>query len=159
MEFRLRYRSDLVQNMTSLLNIWQSPRFQRDLVTERHRSLSNLEVRLVWTLGSLGPSRPSELSTALDATNTSVSKAIAKLDAAGLVIREPSPTDRRSHALHLSTEGRRAAQDLYDVGDAMVNEIFTDWDAQDVTQLSALLARFVEESESYARRIHREDKN
>ncbi|WP_150307146.1 hypothetical protein [Planctomonas psychrotolerans] len=59
--------------------------------------------------------------------------------------------------MHLSPEGRRAAQELYDIGDAMVTEIFTDWDAEDVTQLSALLARFVDESENYARRIHRGD--
>ncbi|WP_165069608.1 MarR family winged helix-turn-helix transcriptional regulator [Marisediminicola senii] len=154
---RLHYRSDLVQNMTSLLNIWHSPRFQRDIVTERHRSLSTLEVRLVWTLGSLGPSRPSELSAALDVTATSLSKAIAKLDAAGIVTREPSPHDRRSHTLHLSAEGRRAAQELYDVGDAMVTEIFADWNERDVLQLSALIARFVAESDAYARRIHRED--
>jgi DNA-binding MarR family transcriptional regulator len=156
-EPQLHYRSDLVQSMTSLLAVWHSPRFQRDIVAERHRSLSTLEVRLLWTLGSLGPSRPSALSAALDATPTSVSKAIAKLHAAGLVVRAPSPTDRRSHTLHLSDEGRRAAQELYDVGDAMVTEIFTGWDERDVARLSALLARFVDESEGYARRIHRED--
>ena len=156
-EPQLHYRSAVVENFTTLLNIWMSPRFQRDIVTERHRAMSGLEVRILWTLSSLGPSRTSDMAEALDLGAPTVSKAIAKLDAAGLVVREPSPTDQRSHTLHLSAEGRRAAQELYDVGDAMVAEIFTDWDAKDVTQLSALLSRFVAESESYARRIHRTD--
>ena len=151
---RLHYRSAVVQNVTTLLNIWHSPRFQHDIVTERHRALSTLEVRVLWTLGSLGPSRPSELSTALDATATSVSKAVAKLDAAGLVTREPSPSDQRSHTLHLTSEGREAAQELYDVGDAMVADIFAGWSEGDVSQLSALLARFVDGADTYARRIH-----
>ena len=156
-EPRLHYRSAVVQDVTTLLNIWHSPRFQHDIVTERHRALSTLEVRVLWTLGSLGPSRPSELAAALDATATSVSKAMAKLDAAGLVTREPSPSDLRSHTLHLTPEGREAAQELYDVGDAMVADIFSGWTEGDVSQLSVLLARFVEDADRYARRIHTED--
>jgi len=156
-EPRIHYRSAVVESVTALLNIWHSPRFQHDIVTERHRALSTLEVRLLWTLGSLGPSRPSELSAALDATPTSVSKAISKLDVAGLVTREPNSDDQRSHTLHLTAEGREAAQSLYDVGDAMVADIFSEWPEQDVAQLSALLSRFVEESASYARRIHTAD--
>jgi len=154
---RLHYRSAVVQSVTTLLNIWHSPRFQHDIVTERHRALSTLEVRVLWTLGSLGPSRPSELSTALDATATSLSKAIAKLDAAGLVTREPSASDQRSHTLHLTPEGREAAQELYDVGDAMVADIFSGWSDRDVSQLSVLLARFVDDADRYARRIHTEN--
>ncbi|RFA07658.1 hypothetical protein B7R21_15930 [Subtercola boreus] len=155
-EPRLHYRSDLVQNMTSLLTMWHSPRFHRDILTERNRSLSTLEMRLIWTLGSMGASRPSELSTALDATATSVSKAIAKMDDAGFIIREPSPDDHRSHTVLLTPEGRRAAQEIYDVGDVMVTEIFADWTEEDVSQFSALLARFATESETFARRIHRD---
>ena len=156
-EPQLHYRSAVVENITTLLNIWMSPRFQRDIVTDRHRAMSGLEVRILWALSSQGPARPSDLAASLGMGAPTVSKAIAKLDASGLVLREPSATDQRAHILHLSAEGRRAAQELYDVGDAMVTEIFTDWASDDVTQLSALLARFVAESEAYARRIHRED--
>ena len=153
----LHYRSAVVENITTLLNIWLSPAFQHDIVTERHRAMSGLEVRILWTLSSQGPARTSDMAVMLGIGAPAVNKAIAKLDAAGLVSREPSPTDQRSHTLHLSAEGRAAAQELYDVGDAMVTEIFTEWDAKDVSQLSALLARFVAESESYARRIHRDE--
>ncbi|TBN57947.1 MarR family transcriptional regulator [Glaciihabitans arcticus] len=156
-EPQLHYRSAVVENITTLLNIWMSPRFQHDIVAERHRAMSGLEIRILWTLSSMGPARTADMAETLDIGAPAVSKAIAKLDASGLITREPSATDQRSHTLHLSAEGRRAAQELYDVGDAMVTEIFTDWDAADVSQLSTLLARFVAESEGYARRIHRDD--
>lgn len=156
-ELRIHYRSAVVQNVTALLNIWWSPKFQRDIFGPRHRGLSTIEARLLWTLGSLGPTRPSEMASALASGAPSVSKAITRLDAAGLVSREPSPSDQRSHTLHLTAEGRRVAQDLYDVGDAMVAEIFAEWNEADVAMLGALLARFTGESELYARRIHHED--
>jgi DNA-binding MarR family transcriptional regulator len=156
-EPRIHYRSSVVENMTTLLNIWWSPRFQRDIVAERHRSMSTIEVRILWTLGSLGPSRSSEIATALNAGAPSVSKALSRLQAAELVTREPDARDQRSHTVHLTGEGRAAAQELYDVGDAMVSEIFSGWNEADVTQLSTLLARFVDESEKYASRIHTSD--
>lgn len=142
--------------MTTLLNIWWSPRFLRDLVGPKHRELSTIEVRVLWTLGSLGPSRPSAIAATLDSGAPSVSKAIARLEGGGLVSRTPSTSDGRSHTLSLTAEGRRVTQDIYDVGDSMVADIFTDWDEDDVAQLSTLLARFVEQSERYARRIHRD---
>jgi DNA-binding MarR family transcriptional regulator len=152
-ELRIHYRSTVVENVTALLNIWWSPRFQRDVVGERHRDLSTIEVRLLWTLGSLGPSRPSELADALTSGAPSVSKAAARLESSGLVTRRPSPDDHRSHLLELTKEGRRITQDLYDVGDAMVAEIFTEWDDRDAAALGALLERFVGDSRRYARRI------
>lgn len=156
-ELRLHYRSAVAQNVTTLLNIWWSPKFQHDVVGPRHRDLSTIEVRLLWKLGSLGPMRPSEMSAELGSGAPSVSKAIKRLDAAGLVSREPSPSDQRSHTVRLTAKGRQVAQDLYDAGDTMVADIVVDWDESDVAQLGALLARFTSESESYARRIHRAD--
>lgn len=153
---RIHYRSGVVERMTSLLNIWWSPKFQHDIVSERNRALSTIEVRILWTLGSRGPSRPSELAEALDASAPNLSKALAKLDAAGLVTRERNASDQRSHTIHLSAVGRLAAQELYDVGDEMVGEIFAEWEERDIQQLTVLLARFVDDSERFARRIDRD---
>ena len=151
---RIHYRSTVVENMTALLNIWWAPRFQRDIVGDRYRGMSTIDVRIIWTLGSLGPNTPSAIAEALASGAPSISKALARLDAAGLVVRELNTVDQRSHTIHLTAQGRNAAQEFYDVGDAMVSDIFSDWNERDVSQLSALLERFVAESEGYARRIH-----
>ncbi|MCS5715438.1 MarR family transcriptional regulator [Herbiconiux sp. CPCC 205716] len=152
----LHYRSPVVEAMTSLLTVWWSPRFQRDIVGEHGRDLSTIEIRMLWTLGSRGPSRGAELAEALSASAPSVSKAAAKLHGAGLVTREPSTADQRSHTLHLTVEGRAVAQRLYDVGDEMVTEIFASWPGSDVETLSGLLQRFADDSQQYARRLRRD---
>jgi DNA-binding MarR family transcriptional regulator len=150
---RMHYRSAVVEKVTALISIWSSTRFQRDIFGERHKTMSALEVRLLWTLASQGPARASDLAYDLGIGAPSVSKAVAKLDEAGLVARRSDLPDQRSHTLHLTDEGRRVAQELYDVGDAMVADIFTEWDKGDVSQLNALLDRFVVDSERYARRV------
>lgn len=151
----LHYRSPVVETMTSLLTVWWSPQFQRDIVGDDGRDLSTIEIRMLWTLGSQGPSRGAELAEALSASAPSVSKAAAKLHRAGLVTREPSPSDQRSHTLHLTASGRAVAQRLYDVGDEMVTEIFASWPGADVEALSGLLERFASDSQQYARRLRR----
>lgn len=155
-EVPLHYRSPVVETMTALLTVWWSPRFQRDIVGVHGRDFSTIEIRMLWTLGSRGPCRGSELAEALSASAPSVSKAAAKLHDAGLVVREPSPHDQRSHTLHLTPAGRAVAQRLYDVGDDMVAEIFADWKPADVSTLSTLLSRFADESQRYASRLHRD---
>lgn len=151
----IHYRSTVVEKMTALLNIWWSPRFQQDIVAPQYRGMSTIEIRVIWTLGARGPLRSSDIVAEIGSAAPSVSKAVAKLDAAGLVTRRPNPDDRRAHALQLTAQGREVAQSLYDVGDAMVAEIFADWNEGDVSQLSQLLTRFVDESERYAKRIRR----
>jgi MarR family transcriptional regulator, organic hydroperoxide resistance regulator len=51
-----------------------------------------------------------ELAERLYVTKGNVSGLVDRLVEAGLVERRPSPGDRRSHALHLTREGRRLAE-------------------------------------------------
>jgi DNA-binding MarR family transcriptional regulator len=150
---RFHYRSSVVEKMIALLNVWNSPRFLHDIVGERGRGLGTLEVRVLWTLGSLGPSRASELAAALATSAPNISKAVAKLDMSGLVERMPNAVDQRSHTLRLTAEGRRITQGLYDVGDAMVGDIFSRWDDGDVAAFTELMVRFADDSQAHARRL------
>lgn len=50
-----------------------------------------------------------ELADRLYVTKGNVSGLIDRLVEAGLVVRQSTPDDRRSHALHLTDEGRRLA--------------------------------------------------
>lgn len=137
------------------MNIWQSPRFQSDIIPEPWRLLSAMEVRVLWHLGSSGSATASQIAGHTSFGAPTVSKAVSKLVIAGLVEREPSGQDRRSHPLRLTPEGRAASQKLYDVGDAMVAHIFSRWDEADVEALSALLSRFVGDATLYAEHLRR----
>ncbi|MGV8883437.1 MAG: MarR family winged helix-turn-helix transcriptional regulator [Rhodoglobus sp.] len=151
----LHYRSVVVERVTTLMHIWQSPRFQSDIIPEPWRRLGAMEVRVLWHLGSVGSATASEIGAETAAGAPTVSKAVAKLVAAGLISKQQSSSDRRSHSLRLTPEGRVAAQKVYDVGDAMVTEIFGSWPEADVAKLSELLDRFTDAAASYATQLRR----
>ena len=150
----IHYRSEVVETLTSLLYVWGSAGFQKDIVPNSGRGMDTIEIKVLWTLGSRGPARAADIAAALDAGASGVSKAVAKLRAAGLVERQPSATDLRAHILRLTPEGHRVAQELHDVGDAMMTEIFSTWESKDVTTLTALLGRFAADFDRYAKGLH-----
>ena len=145
----IHYRSLVVQRTTDLLGTWVNPQFQLGIVPGNRLNVN--EIRVLWLLGSMGSSTSTELLEAGGISAPNLSKAVAKLDASGLIDRVPSPTDGRSHTLHLTPDGRTAAQQIYDVGDTMAAEIFANWDDADVAALSSLLDRFVTDAEAFAR--------
>jgi DNA-binding MarR family transcriptional regulator len=54
----------------------------------------------------------SELAKAIGVDRSTVVAVIDRLEEQDLVVRAPSPTDRRSHALQLSETGRRLVEEL-----------------------------------------------
>lgn len=150
----IHYRSEVVETLTSLLYVWGSAGFQKDIVPNSGRGMDTLEIKVLWTLGSRGPARAADIASVLEAGASGVSKAVAKLRASGLVERQASATDNRSHILGLTTDGHRVAQELHDVGDAMMSDIFSTWESKDVAALTGLLARFAGDFDRYARALH-----
>ncbi|OMH32314.1 MarR family winged helix-turn-helix transcriptional regulator [Tersicoccus sp. Bi-70] len=88
--------------------------------------------------GELPMSRASSL---LQVHPTSVTNAVDRLQAAGLVDRAPHPLDRRTTLVRLTTDGRDLARRATD---ALNREVFTDtgFEADDVDALIGILARF-----------------
>lgn len=56
--------------------------------------------------------KQSELGAALGIDRSTMVTVIDRLESRGLVVRAPSPSDRRSYALRLSSDGRRLMQEL-----------------------------------------------
>lgn len=67
------------------------------------------------------------------------------LEQRGLLERQPVPSDRRVHALHLSREGRRVLRKVMDVSAAHEAEVCAGLDATERKQLIALLSRLAAE--------------
>lgn len=75
----------------------------------RGLGLSIPQFDLISTLGEREGLTQQELAQRLYVTKGNVSGLVDRLVEAGLVERRPIPGDRRSHALHLTAEGRRLA--------------------------------------------------
>ena len=83
----------------------------------------------------------SRVGALLQVHPTSVTNAVDRLEAAGLVERQPHETDRRALVLALTPEGRRVAAEATA---ALNAEVFarTGFTEDDVTRLNEILARF-----------------
>jgi len=83
----------------------------------------------------------SKASALLQVHPTSVTNAVDRLEAAGLVERRPHESDRRALVLVLTDEGRRVAGEATQ---ALNTEVFgrTGFTDDDVAQLNEILARF-----------------
>jgi len=82
-----------------------------------------------------------QLGNALGIDRSTVVAVIDRLESRGLVTREPSPNDRRSHALHLSGAGAEALARLTERVRAHERTIARDLTAEEQAALIALLGK------------------
>jgi DNA-binding MarR family transcriptional regulator len=146
----LHYRSELVESLTRLQNIWSDPAFGRRMARVRDHGFSSMEVRVLWTIGSRGPMRGSVLAELIGTGAPTVSKTIAKLEQRGLVVRDRDERDARAHDVRLTDEGRRLAHELYAAGDDMMDELLAGWDESDIAAFTGYVARLVGRAQSFS---------
>jgi DNA-binding MarR family transcriptional regulator len=82
-----------------------------------------------------------QLGNALGIDRSTVVAVIDRLESRGLVTREPSPNDRRSHALHLSRAGAEALTRLTERVRAHEQTIARDLTGEEQATLIALLRK------------------
>lgn len=84
-----------------------------------------------------------------------VSRAAIALTARGLLIRSPNSSDRRSHHLSLSGDGRRLYADVAPKALELEARIFSHLDAEELVQFTATLRRIdaavAEEEQEWSR--------
>lgn len=83
-----------------------------------------------------------DLAERLYVTKGNVSGLVDRLVEAGLVDRKPIPGDRRSHALHLTGEGRRLALEGMELQKRFVNETIGRLPAADLEVLDVVISRW-----------------
>lgn len=96
-----------------------------------HESTENRDIEMVLTLNRTGPHTPTELAEITGAPRSSVSRALNRLESAGLILRRPDSRDGRSVLIALTPKGRRrvaafvARLDLFFLGqEPLVKEAF-----------------------------------
>jgi DNA-binding MarR family transcriptional regulator len=71
------------------------------------RDIENRDVQLILTVHHGGPLTPTESAARMAAPRSTVSRAMNRLEGAGLAVRIPSERDRRSVVIALTPKGRR----------------------------------------------------
>jgi DNA-binding MarR family transcriptional regulator len=89
-----------------------------------------------------GQHRVTELADLLGVSPPAATKNIDKLERLGLVLRAPSPDDRRATLLSVSPRGRRLVDRYEQIKRAHLAPVVNDFQPEEVEQLATLLERF-----------------
>lgn len=92
-----------------------------------------------------GAARPTDLADAIQTGRSNVSKIVARLEQAGLVMRGRDPRDDRGVVVVLSREGREVAGRIVELGLADPRGAVAQWSAKDLATLERLLVRLATE--------------
>lgn len=140
------YRSDLLTDLSRLIYLWESPRFQSEVLTRSGEPLDQSSHQLLRLLGFSGPLRPSQIAESLKTGASNVSKMLHRLEANGWLERTPDPTDARATLVGLTAAGIEAAQHVFDLGDDMIALVLDGWSKRDVEHYTRLTRRFVDDA-------------
>lgn len=105
MDPRQEQALDLVLEVTTLLADDMRRAFERD-------GLTPARAHLLWVLQEQGPTSQRVLADALGVTPRTVTGLVDGLEAGGLVVRQPHPTDRRSTLVAFTETGARIAEEM-----------------------------------------------
>lgn len=96
---------------------------------------------LLVALRDEGPMRTGELARYFRLDKSTVSRHIARLEAAGLVETRPDPTDRRCAQLHTTAFGSRRVDEIRAGRRAPLRQVLDGWSDAERDQLADLLHR------------------
>lgn len=94
-------------------------------------------------LARTGPCSAAELATEVDLDRSGVSRRASRLEAAGLVRREPDPADGRSVLLTLTDEGTRTVAVMRQRLAQRIEEALGSWPRDEALAFARGLHRFV----------------
>jgi DNA-binding MarR family transcriptional regulator len=105
----------------------------------REQGLTRARGELIWRLLQQGPMTQQALSHMLRCTPRNVTGLVDALQAAGLVTREPHPSDRRATMVHLTEQGLNAAAAWRARYHRLARQLFSGLTAADFSQLVTML--------------------
>ncbi len=100
---------------------------------------------LLYPLVRVGPLRQSALAELVHADPSTVSRHVTSLVDQGLVRRVADESDGRASKLHVTDEGRALLEQIRREREAHVGQVTADWTDADLTSLTALFARFLDD--------------
>lgn len=92
----------------------------------------------------------SRLAEAMEVDRSTIVKVVDQLEARGLIVREPSPSDKRSYGLRLTREGAAELPRMQKLMQAHEDEFAAPLTPAERQQLIALLVRLYERAEGAA---------
>lgn len=121
-------------------------RQSRELGAYLHPELPLVAHSLLAFIDAEPDARAVDVAAAYGLDKSTVSRQIAHLEAAGLVVRTDEKPGRRGHVLQLTDKGTKTLRRAAESSRRTLAAHLTDWPDNDIEALARLLARFSETS-------------
>jgi DNA-binding MarR family transcriptional regulator len=97
--------------------------------------------KLLLLIERQGPLRAAEIAEFFGQAPRSVTEAIDALERAGMVRRDPDPSDRRGKQISITAAGKAAASATEPIRQRLVQEVFGTLSAEECAQLEVLIGK------------------
>lgn len=131
--------------MTELFRLSASRRVHADRVRRSGIDLSRTEWEFLRRVDDMGALSVSELATLLDLSLPVASRALQRLQQAGMVDRRIDPGDRRRTRYVATARGRRVRAGFQAAMQEELTRVLGRWNEEDLATLADIFPRFVRE--------------
>ncbi|MGF1425170.1 MarR family winged helix-turn-helix transcriptional regulator [Kitasatospora sp. LaBMicrA B282] len=104
--------------------------------------IENRLAGILLQLGHYGPQSQRQLMVRVGADKSAMVRSVDELEARGLAVRTPHPTDRRAHAVALTPAGEELLTGILGAAQRAEGRLLTCLDPAEQRQFGALLERF-----------------
>jgi DNA-binding MarR family transcriptional regulator len=135
-------KDPLAAALLDLARFFNDPRRDCRIMAEAGLALDPAFLPVLVRLGTWGPAGVVELAEELGRDHSTMSRQVAKLEAAGLAERTSSDTDARVRIARATSQGLEAVQALSAARRRALDQALDGWTGRDRQALGSLLGRF-----------------
>lgn len=130
--------------LLDIISVMNQPKRDEMLLSEAGVHLDQALFPLLIALDRYGPVGVVELADGLGRDYTTVSRQVKRLESHGLVVKQAHEKDKRITSVTISPEGKALTMRIADARMTLMNQIFSNWKAQDVNDLFRLVRQYAD---------------
>jgi Transcriptional regulators len=136
--------TDFHRALLEIMGVMNQPKRDETLLAAASVKLDQALFPLLVTIGLYGPLGILDLAENLGRDYTTVSRQVKRLQEMSLAQKQPAERDKRISEVTLTEQGMTLTKSIDDARQRLMNQIFADWQEEDVGQLFSLVRKYAE---------------
>jgi DNA-binding MarR family transcriptional regulator len=130
--------------LLEIMGVMNQPKRDETLLAAAEVKLDQVLFPLLVTIGRYGPIGIVELADNLGRDYTTVSRQVKRLQEMSLAQKQPAERDKRISEVTLTEQGLGLTRNIDSARQQLMNQIFADWQEEDVGELFRLVRKYTE---------------
>jgi DNA-binding MarR family transcriptional regulator len=139
--------ADLERAITVIMRWSNSREVQAETLRRARTELSAGTLSLLSRIAVCGPVHPSELAILCGVDNSTMTPKLQRLERAGVIARDPDPSDGRGSLVRITAVGERLRKRLHATRRVMLEELLQPWPQSEVERVAEAMTWLAERLE------------